>query len=292
VADLVIDYTLLNDAAGQLDALNDDIGTINNADTFDGYIPTGGGNSVNSEDLGPGNLGDSLANFYGNWAGPLSNAGQQVQNLAATFRGVAQTFFDADASQAAAVNAGLALSDARNYPSEQKAYQNSLAQWNAMKDPNGNPSPGVAYYYNGQGQLVSETVAKPTPPFDPNGSYSGTSGVTTTYTTSGTDASTGDPLISSETTSVSDDGLSFSETTTYGSNLGDMGGAPTQDTVQTIHHADGSTDVITTDYNLDGSGTSTDVNTPTGGGSPTTTTTDLTFDTESGEWQAQSNGGG
>ncbi|MBS2961547.1 hypothetical protein KGA66_00715 [Actinocrinis puniceicyclus] len=267
MADLVIDYQLLHDAAGQLDSLKTQIDDINNADTIDGYVPIANNGQVDTGDLGPGNLPTSLWNFYSNWQSPLSNATKQVQQLAATFRGVAQTFFDADASQVAAVNSGLAQSAVRNYPSEYAAYQKQLAEWEKLPDPN------HVQYYDENGNLVTTSVPRPTAPTNPGTTYGGSAGVTTNVTTSGTDGS-GNPLVTSETSTYTVDGMTYTETTTFGPDKGDVNGHPTQDSTQTIHHQDGSTDVITTTNNLDGSSHSTDVNTASG--QTTTTTTDTT----------------
>ncbi len=269
MADLVIDYVLLNDAAGQLDALKTQIDDINNADTMDGYVPTANNGQVDTADLGPGNLPTSLWNFYSNWQSPLSNATKQVQQLAATFRGVAQTFFDADASQVAAVNAGLAQSAVRNYPSEYAAYQKQLAQWEKLPDPND------VQTYDENGNLITTSVPKPTAPVDPGSTYGGSAGVTTSVTTNGKDGA-GNPLVTSETTTYTIDGMTYTETTTLSADKGDVNGHPTQDTTQTIHHQDGSTDVITTTNNTDGSSTSTDVNTANGTSTTTTTNTTVT----------------
>jgi hypothetical protein len=265
VADLVIDYQLLNDAASQLDALKTEIDDINDADTMDGYVPVANNGQVDTADLGPGNLPTSLWNFYWNWQSPLSNATKQVQQLAATFRGVAQTFFDADASQVAAVNSGLAQSAVRNYPSEYAAYQKQLAQWEKLPDPN------HVQTYDENGNIITTSVPKPTAPVDPGSTYDGSAGVTTSVTTNGKDDS-GNPLVTSETTTYTVDGMTYTETTTFGADKGDVDGHPTQDSTQTIQHQDGSKDVITTTNNLDGSSTSTDVNTGSDGSSTTSTT--------------------
>lgn len=278
MSDLVIDYELLYTAAGDLTSLNDEIGTIKGGTRIGGYIPGTNGQEFLSEDMGPGGIGYALSDFYDNWSSPLHDAGDQITKLASTFKGVAQTFFDADASQLAGINSGEALSAVRNYPEELASYNQNLAEWNKIKDPNN------VQYYDINGNLQTMSVPKPVAPTAPGSSYSAVPGVTTTWTTGGTDPDdpNGGPLITGETSSYSIDGMTYSETTTFGPDQGWADGGATQNSVQTVHHSDGSTDTITTTQNTSGSATSTDVNVDNG----TTTTTVSTRANWSAPWVA------
>jgi hypothetical protein len=283
MADLVIDYELLYNAASQLSSLESDVNTIGKIGTVIdyGFVPsTGSGGGVYCDDLGPEPFGRALSNFYGAWQSPLSDGVAQITKLAATFKGVAQAYFDADASQAGGINTGIALSAARNYPQEEASYQAALAEWEQL--PNG----GVNVpYYTIDGVEHYMTVPRPTPPDQPTGSVTGPTGATTTYSTGGTDPydPSHGPEITSETTTYTTDGMTYTETTTFGADKGWADGGPVQDTTSTITHSDGSTDTITTTTNLDGSATSVDVNKDNGA---TTTTTDTRANWNA-DWVAQ-----
>ncbi|HEV2638837.1 MAG TPA: hypothetical protein VGX23_27065 [Actinocrinis sp.] len=80
-----------------------------------GFVPGSDGDVLGTE-LGPRAFGMAMVGFYNAWQSPPSNAGDQIKKLSATFKGVAQAYFDADASSVGAVNAGIAI-DARNSPS-------------------------------------------------------------------------------------------------------------------------------------------------------------------------------
>lgn len=281
MADLVIDYELLYNAANQLDSLEGEVNTIGKIGTVIeyGFVPSNGaGGGVYCDDLGPEPFGRALSNFYGAWQSPLSDAGDQIKKLSATFKGVAQAFFDADASSVGAINAGVALSAARNYPAEVAAYVQAEAEWDKL--PNGGQN--VPYYdINGNEEYMN--VPQPTPVAYPGTSYTGPGGSTTTWTTGGTDPNdpTGGPLITSETTTYTNDGLTYTETTQFGPDQGWVNGGPNQNTVTTITHSDGSTDTITTNYQTNGNATATDVNSSNG----KSTTTVQTRSGWDGDWQ-------
>jgi len=242
MADLVIDYELLYQAATQLGTLESEFSTLSSLpkELFDEY--------------GTGVVGSALALFCMGWKEPLKNAADQMKQLQSTFKGVAQAFFEADAAQTAAINAGVATSAARNYPAEFAAYQVAIAEWNAFQPL----STSTAQTSNGS---ENPQVPKPTPPPKPVNPYTGPTGAVTTYTTGGVDpvSPTLGELITSESTTYSSGGLSYSEQTTFGADKGWVNGSPVQDTTTTITHSDGSTDTITTDLNTDGSATATDV---------------------------------
>jgi hypothetical protein len=108
----------------------------------------------------------------------------------------------------------------------------------------------------------------PTPPTPPQDTYAltGSNGVTTTFTY-GTDTNVPDAdktthtpnqIITSETTTVNVDGMTYKETTTFGPDKGWGPNGPTQDTTQVITNPDGSTDTIKTTTDTSGSGSMTD----------------------------------
>ena len=279
--DLVIDYELLNNAAAKLDGLESDVNTIGKIGTVIsyGFVPSNSpGGGEYADNLGPEPFGRALSNFYGQWQDPLSNAGDQIKKLSATFKGVAQAYFDADASQVGAINAGIALSNARNYPAEVAAYVKAMAEWEKL--PNG----GVNVpYYDINGNEHFENVPQPTPVAYPGTTYSGPGGATTTWSTGGPDPDdpTGGPLVTSETTTYTVDGMTYTETTNFGPDQGWHDGGPVQNTTTTVTHSDGSTDTITTDYDSStGNATTTDVNVSNG----TTTTSEQTRSGWDGSW--------
>jgi hypothetical protein len=251
---LVIDYDLLFTAAGQLDALKSDtqnlqdLNNITNTSAVDGSTD---GSVTQTNILGPGNLDDTVNRFLQAWHGPLHDAGNNLQTLSDTFKGVAHAFFDADASQISGINTGIALSQVRNYPAEEKAYEQALTQYEQLKDPNHVP------YYDINGNVQNMSVPKPTPPTAPTGSYTGPGGVVTTYTTGAPDPNDPNqgPSIIKETTSISDPatGMSDTETTLFSPSKGWNSNGPIQDTRTYVTHSDGSTDTIITENNTDGS---------------------------------------
>jgi hypothetical protein len=264
-----IDYELLNNAASQLSALNSDIETFTTWD-FPGFAPGTGGDSNAVEDLfspdtgpgptampgyGPGNLGTALGEFSQGWKGPLSNAGQQLQQLAATFKGVAQAWFDADASQAAAASASLASTEVRQYGIAQQQYNAEMKQYNqAVKA--------------GQSETAPTAPTAPPSPLVTSGA-----GVSTSFTEGAADPNDHDDpqgaTVSAETTTVTADGLSYKETTTFLPNQIWTANGPAVDSTQHVSNADGSTDTVTTTETASGAMTSVDVSST---GSTTTTT--------------------
>lgn len=262
--DLVIDYQILHDAAAKIDALESEIGIVTDHAQGHGLVPATGGNVV-STSLGA--IGMALEGLYVAWAGPLRDAGTQIQQLSTTFRSIAQVYFDADATQAGAVQAGIAMSDIRDYPQEYAQYEQALAAWEQLDDPNHVP------YYTADGQEHWMSVPRPTPPPVPGTTSTGPTGATTTVQQGGIDQYDPNhgPQITSETTTYSQGGQTYSETTTFGPDQGWHDG-PVQNTTTTISHADGSQDTITTTYNMNGSATTTDVNTANGTSTTTTQT--------------------
>jgi hypothetical protein len=250
VSDLVMDYGLLNQAAQDIQGLSPEINRVKNVAHMVGrgevsYNVPGQTNSDNV-DLGPtGSLFTAMGRFYGSWSSDMSNAMDGLDKLAGYFKGVADSFMETDASQAAGFNESAMMSAVLRYPAQVDEYYQILA--NAQKAGKPLPTP-------------------PTPPQDAF-TLPGTSGLTTTFTYGGddpdvpaADQSTHAPnqLISSETTTVTVDGMTYTETTTFGADQGWGPDGPTQDTTQVITNPDGTTDTLKTTIDPSGAGTMTD----------------------------------
>ena len=266
MSDLVVDYSLLNQAAQDIKDLSPHIDKKKNSVRSEGRgaevetVP--GLVNDNNDDLGPGTtLYRELGAFYSKWGSDMSNAMDGLNKLAGYFSGVADSFMETDASQASGLNESGALSEIMRYPQQMDTYNQELA--------------------------ADQKAGKPAPPLPvaPTSPYSlNSGGPVTTYTTQ-TDTnvpdadkstSTTNVVFASETTTDTVGGLTYSETTTYGADQGWANGGPVQDTTQVIHNPDGSTDTITTNVDTSGSGTMTDVNSSSG----TTTYTRSGFDSD------------
>lgn len=262
VADIIIDYESLHDAANQLNALETEISTLDHTDTLNGNIPSTSGD-VDPSTLGPGNIGWALSDLYSAWNDPLDNAGKQIRKLSATFTGIANAWFDVDASQSAAVNASMDIAAVNNYGADvvqynkaEAAYNKALTDYDNAKAYDEQNDPSALKY-------LGPPPTPPTPPTDPGAAYSSQPGASSTVTYGPPDPKNPDDptgkTVASETTTVTVDGMTYTETTAFGPDKGWANGQPTQDTTQTITHSDGSTDKITITENTDGSATETDV---------------------------------
>lgn len=255
MSDLVLDYALLNQASKDISDLSPQISKIKNAVRAEGraVVETVPGLvNENNTELGPGTtLYRELGAFYGKWSTDMSNAMDALNKLAGYFSGVADSFMETDASQAAGLNESAALSAVMRYPAAMDQYYQELA--------------------------ADQKAGKPAPPLPvaPSSPFSLTAGgPVTTYTTQtdtaipAADKSTSTPnvIFASETTTDSSGGLNYSETTTFQGDQGwgTNGGGPTQNTTQVINNPDGSTDTITTTISTSGSGSMTDVNSSSG----------------------------
>lgn len=250
-----MDYGLLNQAAQDIQGLSPEINRVKNVAHAVGrgevtYNVPGQSNSDNV-DLGPtSTLFTALGRFYGSWSSDMSNAMDGLNKLAGYFKGVADSFMETDASQAAGFNESAVMSAVLRYPAQVDEYYQILA--NAEKA--GKPLP--------------------TPPAPPGSAFAlpGTSGLNTTFTygddtnVPADDKSTHTPnqIITSETTTVTVDGMTYSETTTFGPDKGWGPDGPTQDTTQVITNPDGSTDTLKTTTDTSGSGTMTETDSATG----------------------------
>jgi len=263
---ITIDYTLLTDAVKDLKALGPYIHRISSIGSTRGRgyaLPTATGTVANGvREVGNGGFGRALANFYLQWETPMSDASSGISNLESTFQATADAFMDADAKQAATINEGAAMAAVIGYPAEMQAYYQALESFGEQ-----NP-------YTGQFVSTGKMPDMPIPPGNP---YSLASGVTTTYDNGTQDPHPPEPnyswpqnLPTTETTTVVNDGLTYTETTTFGPDKGWGPDGPTQDTTQVIKHADGTTETVTMVANLDGSVSEKDV---TVSGNTTTTTT-------------------
>jgi hypothetical protein len=255
MSDLVMDYALLNQAAQDITNLSPQITKIKNAvhseyrggsvETVPGLV------NENNTDLGPGEtLYRALGAFYGSWGTDMSNAMDALDKLAGYFSGVADSFMETDASQAAGLNESAALSAIMRYPAAMDQYNQELA--------------------------ADQKAGKAAPPLPvaPSSPFSLTAGgPVTTYTTQTDTAipaadkstSTTNVVFASETTTDTSGGLTYSETTTFAVDQGwGSNGGPTQNTTQVINNPDGSTDTITTTTDTGGAGSMTDVNSSSG----------------------------
>jgi hypothetical protein len=255
MSDLIMSYGLLNQAASDISNLGPEVTRIQNTIRGNGkglpIVP--GATGASDGDLGPGmNLYRALGSFYETWQTPAQNAMDGLDKLGGYFKQVADAFQEIDASTAGGINAGTAISDVLRYPELMDQYNNALM-----------------YMVNPQGQQAYAAPTMPTPIDDPF-SLPGTTGLSTTYTMGGQDpdsppgvksSSWPNDLVASETTTVTQDGMNYSETTTFGPDKGWGPDSPTQDTTQVITNPDGSTDTIKTVIDPgNGSGTMTDLN--------------------------------
>jgi hypothetical protein len=265
VSDLKISCGKLYQAQNDIQNLSPEISRIQNTVRAEGrgatYETVPGQVNSDNTDLGPGlDLFRALGNFYANWSSPMSNAADGLNKLAGYYKGIADTFMKVDASTAAGINSGAAISAAESYPLLLDQYDTEL-YWAI------NPKTGKRMYADPK---------LPPPPNDGNFSIPGT-GMTTSYTMAGIDPKApkdylpGDQhykppaLVSSETTTVTVNGMTYSETTKFGPDQGwgDHGG-PTQNYTQVVTNPDGSTDSLTVTTNTSGHGTETDLNSATG----------------------------
>jgi hypothetical protein len=207
-----------------------------------------------------------MSDFYRAWSDPFHNALDQLKQLASTFTGVAQAWFDADATQAAGINSDLAQSDLTNYYAELKQYNanppdptdyaQALANWEEQLVQimsSGLSSSQLALQLTALGAPPQQQ----TEPTDP-GTTLTTGNSTTTLSANGApySADTAEPTaptVTSETTTVSVDGMTLTETTAYGAPKGYVNGQLVQDWTQTVVNADGSKDTTTAVSGLDGS---------------------------------------
>ncbi|HEV2635921.1 MAG TPA: hypothetical protein VGX23_12280 [Actinocrinis sp.] len=257
--DLIIAYGLLNQAANDIKGLSPESSRIQNTAKAEGRgiaLTVPGQVNENNPDLGPSrNLYRALGTFFDHWASPMSNAMDGLDKLAGYFQGVADTFEEADASQAAAMTEGAMMSAILRYPQQMDLYTQELEN---EVDPNG--------------KLVGSDPTPPTPVPNPF-SLPGVTGATTTYTMGGQDpysppgvksSSWPNDLVTSETTTVTGDGMTYSETTTFGPDQGWGPNGPTQDTTQVVTNPDGSTDTITTTSDTSGKGNMSELDSTSG----------------------------
>jgi uncharacterized protein YukE len=120
MSDLVMDYGLLNQAATDIQGLSPEINRVKNAVRAEGraVVETVPGQSnENNPELGPGmTLYRELGAFYSKWSSDMSNAMDGLNKLAGYFKGVADSFMETDASQAAGMNESAMMSAVMRYP--------------------------------------------------------------------------------------------------------------------------------------------------------------------------------
>lgn len=245
MSDLAISFGLLNQASNDITNLGPEIKRIEATTTPTATrvsIPLVPGEvNRNDNEIGPGlTLYRALGDFYTKWQTPASDAMDGLKKLGGYFKQVADAFEEMDASTAGGLNEGQVISQVLSYPQEMDQYNNAL-EWEWTRDSNGK---------------MIQRYADPTPPVMPQSPFSLTDGVTTSYTLDGVQDPFSPPgvkasswpnyLVNSETTTVTEDGMTYTETTNFGPDKGWGPDGPTQDTSQIITNPDGSTDIITT----------------------------------------------
>jgi hypothetical protein len=254
-----IDYAVLTDAVTDLKGLGAEVSALSSVHRLNqSSLPSASGTVENNiTTLGNGQFRTALASFYAAWAGPMNDASDWISKLETIFQGVADAFMHADAAEAAAINAGTAISAAQEYPYLMDNYLQELTNYYKY-DP---------FTKSQLGQVKG--VALPKMPTAPDNPKSMAPGVSTTFDEGVVDANPRSPvyayswprdLPTTETTTVHAGGLTYSETTTFGADKGWGPNGPTQDTNQVITNPDGSTDTVTVNVNLDGTATMQDVN--------------------------------
>lgn len=289
MADLVLDYALLHQLAGNMRDLKANIKSDVDAGSRRAIVTKSGG-TASSTEVGNAALYGALSAFFYACHGPFQDSMDLLDKLADNFDGIAKAFFDLDADFAGKADQARLQGEIGQWQSDQQAYQHYLD----IKDKS------VPYqYYDEHGQLQTGSIPlwnsdqpPPTKPGDMPTDIGGTADVGDNHTQSTVDK---DGNITSETTTVhSGDGLSYTETTHYTYHTG-SDGKTYVDYTTTITHSDGTTETVTqkTDASTGSyvvtsktdDGTSTSTVTPTGNGGShevtvdtdgNTTTTDIT----------------
>jgi hypothetical protein len=254
---ILMSFSILNNAANSINNLSPEIGRMRElSGPLDGKVPTQSGHTADNLS-GNQNLMRALVEFFQHVQTPLTNGAAALTNLQGVFQSVADDFFQMDAAQAAAINMSVALSADYSYP---------YAQYQYLHDEDLYDSPDW-------GPKVLGWAGPPTEPVSPTSPFSVEPGVTTSYNLGDVDANPASPLNeypygddgvlaflpTSETTSVTGDGLTYSETTAFDADQGWGPEGPVQDMYQTVTNPDGTTDIVQTAIDLGGSGMMTEV---------------------------------
>ncbi|MFI7079311.1 hypothetical protein ACIBO1_18625 [Micromonospora sp. NPDC049903] len=247
MADLVLDYALLHRLAGSMRELKSriqfdvDTGSRRSVVTSDGSV-------VDSSQVGNSSLYASLSAFFYACHTPFKDSMDLLDELAGTFDGIAQAYFELDADIAGKVNLDRLRADIAGWQSDTAAYERYLD----LKDRQ------ITFqYYDEHGNLVDGSVpvwtGDPVPePGEVPTSKAGTSPVGSNDVVAVVDDQ---GRIVSETTTVdSGDGLTYTETTRFTYHDTDGDGEPdVVDFTSTIQHSDGTEETIEKKTNPDGS---------------------------------------
>jgi hypothetical protein len=264
---LVVGYQVLHDAATDIDRLGPIATQL--ANNFKGQdrsdiFAVPGLNNYDNPDIGP-NTYTAVMNFYSHWAFKMSDAMNGLNQLGAVFRSVGNAFAETDMSMAGSINLAQLTSQILAYPHLMDAHAQALAA-------HGKENPYTHKFPDGP------VPDAPTPPDDPYMIVApGGPSTKWLYQEAPDSAVPADQksstwvnrLLATETTSLTTDGMTWSETTTYSADKGWGPDGPTQDTTQVVTHTDGSTDTIKTTIDP-ASGDATQVDTSSTGGDPTT----------------------
>ncbi|SEO08693.1 hypothetical protein [Actinacidiphila rubida] len=241
MADIVIDYELLNQLGKDTDTLKNKVSDARQANHY--YPP----NEVGAD----ASLGIDW--YYQAWKGAFKHAWDLLESLSGTYTTVAQQWFDQDAQYAAVGNEqALGFEHAiwnmhkMEYDSWKKLSETYVTVHGF--DDNGNP-------YEKQVPLADPDK----PPADPGAeptTYTYTASDGSKHTTTNTYDANGNLTGSNTTISDGQGGMSYHENTTFGDN-GSYN--------STVNHSDGSTTVEEVHGNADGTGTRTDTTTDADG---------------------------
>lgn len=249
MADIVIDYELLNQLGKDTDTLKHKISDARTSNHH--YAPN---------DVGP-DASFMIDMYYHAWSGAFKHAWNLLESLSNTYTSVAKQWFDQDAGYAATANEQAAGFTHSMWEMKKSAYDS----WQRLShtyvtvhgfDDNGNP-------YEKQVPLADPNQPPEAPGAEPDG-YHYTAADGSTHNTTSTYDSNGN--LTSNDTVVTDGngGLSYHEHTTFGDN-----GSYTS----TVEHPDGTKTTETVTGNADGTGTKTDVTVDSDGTTTTETWT-------------------
>ncbi|MBY8883090.1 hypothetical protein [Actinacidiphila acidipaludis] len=260
MADIVIDYELLNQLGKDTDTLKHKISDARTAKHD--YSPN---------DVGP-DASFMIEEYYGAWSGAFKHAWNLLESLSNTYTSVARHWFDQDAGYAATANEQAAGFTHSIWEMKKSAYDNWLKLSHTYVtvhgfDDNGNP-------YEKQVPLADPDKPPEAPGQAPTG-YSFTASDGSTHNTTSTYDADGN--LTSNDTVITDGsgGMSYHEHSTFGDN-----GSYTT----TVEHPDGTKTTETVTGNANGSGTKVDTYTDTDGKTTTTTWTGTGVNGSNPQW--------
>jgi hypothetical protein len=250
VADIAIDYELLNQLGKDLETLKY---RISDARTSN--------HNFSTADVGGPYIPLVMEHCYQVWGGAFKHAWDLLESLSSTYTGVAQQWFEQDAGYAATANEQAAGFTHSMWEMKKSAYDN----WQKLShtyvtvhgfDDNGNP-------YDKQVPLADPNTPPEAPGQEPTSyTFAGPDG--SQHTTTSTYDADGNLTSSDSTVTDGNGGLSYHEHTSFGDN-GSYN--------LSVENPDGSKSTETVTGNADGTGTKVDVITGSDGKTTTTTYT-------------------